>query len=134
VIVNWTKRKAIIAGILLPIVEVLVFCAAIIIDGEAYDRWNLARHLRDVHRAWIHDGSPEHPDVSRYAGPPSWGTTFVYTTSHVINGRSYTGLFAHRSYPRFGTYAITRSGTIVVIDDDGDARFLRIHKTRAGAW
>jgi hypothetical protein len=61
-------------------------------------------------------------------------TTFVYTASHVIDGHTYTGLFAHRSYPRFGTWVITRTGEIIVVDDGGHARLARIHKTRAAAW
>ena len=131
---TWTKRKKIIVALSVPVVAFLVFFAVIVIDGEGYDRWKNVRELRHLRDAWVRDGSPEPPDVMRYAGRSSSSTSFVYTASHVIGSRAYTGLFAHRSYPRFGTWVITRTGEIIVIDDGGHARLARIHKTRAGAW
>ena len=131
---TWTKRKKIVAALSVPVVAFLVFFAVIVIDGEGYDRWRHVRHLRYMRDAWVRDGSPEPPDVARYVGPSLSSTTFVYTASHVIDGQTYTGLFAHRSYPRFGTFVITRTGEVIVVDDGGRARLARIHKTRAAAW
>lgn len=131
---RWTKRKKIVAALSVPVVGFLVFFAVIVIDGEGYDRWRNVRELRYVREAWIRDGSPEPPDLSRYTSSSVSSTTFVYAASHAIGGQTYTGLFAHRSYPRFGTWVITRTGEIIVIDDGGRARLAKIHKTRAAAW
>lgn len=131
---TWTKRKKILAALSVAVGAFVVFSAVIVIDGEGYDRWKNARELRYVREAWLRDGSPEPPDVSRYASSSVWSTTFVYTASHVVDGQVYTGLFAHRSYPRFGTWVITRTGEIIVVEDGGGARLARIHKTKAAAW
>jgi len=115
-------------------VAFVVFFAVIVIDGEGYDRWRNVRELRYLRAEWVRDGSPEPPDATAYAGRSGYTTSFVYTASHVIGNQTYTGLFAHRSYPRFGTWVITRTGEIIVVDDGGHARLARIHKTRAAAW
>lgn len=131
---TWTKRKKIVAALSVPVMAFLVFFAVIVIDGEGYDRWRNVRELRYLRDAWVRDGSPEAPDAARYVGRSTSHTSFVYTASHVIDGQTYTGLFAHRSYPRFGTWVITRTGEIIVVDDGGHARLARVHKTRAAAW
>jgi len=131
---TWTKRKKIVAALAVPVVAFVIFFAVIVIDGEAYDRWRHVHHLRITRDAWVRDGSPEPPDIARYVGSSLSSTTFVYTASHVIDGQTYNGLFAHRSIARFGTFVITRTGEVIVVDDAGRARLVRIHKTRAGAW
>jgi len=122
------------AVLVVLLIGVVTLFAALIIDGEAYDRWRSANQLRIIYQSWLKDGSPETPDLAKYFRPSASSTSFVYTASHVIDGRSYQGLFAYRSVPRFGTYVITRSGEILVVEDSGSARLLRIHKTRAAAW
>ena len=133
---TWTKRKQIVAALLVsvPIVGFVVFFAVIVIDGEGYDRWRNVQELRRAHDAWVRDGSPEPPDVAEYASPSLSRTTFVYAAFHVIDGQTYTGLFGHRSYSRFGTFVITRTGEVIVVDKRGRARLAKIHKTRAAAW
>ena len=131
---TWTKRKKIVATVSTPVVAFVIFFAVIVIDGEGYDRWRHVRHLRYMREAWVRDGSPEPPEVVRYGGSSVSRPTFAYTAAHVIDGRTYRGLFAHRSYPRFGTFVITRTGEVIVVDDGGRARLVRIHKTRAAAW
>ncbi|HMO64745.1 MAG TPA: hypothetical protein PKC18_16880 [Lacipirellulaceae bacterium] len=131
---KWSKAKKIAAAIAVLVLVVVAFLAVLIVDGEAYDRWRHANHLRMLQQAWVRDGSPEPPQVERYVGPSASSTSFVYTASHVINGRTYQGLFAHCSIPRFGTFVITRSGEVIVVEDSGEARLLRIHKTRGAAW
>ncbi len=128
------KTKTIAAVLALLLVGIIALFAVLIIDGEAYDRWKNANELRIIYQSWLKDGSPEPPDVAKYFRPSASSTSFVYTASHVINGRSYQGLFAYRSVPRFGTYVITRSGEVVVVESSGSVRLLRIHKTRAAAW
>ena len=118
----------------MPVAALLVFFAVIVIDGEGYDRWRNVRELHYLRDAWIRDGSPEPPDATRYVGRSSSSTSFVYTASHIVGSQTYTGLFAHRSCPRFGTWVITRNGEIIVVDDGGHARLARVHKTRAAAW
>jgi hypothetical protein len=134
VFATWTKRKKILAALSVPLLAFLAFFIVIVIDGEGYDRWRNVRELRSLRDAWIRDGSPEPPDAARYVIRSSSSTSFVYTASHVIDDQTYTGLFAHKSYPRFGTWVITRTGDIIVVDDRGQARLARIHKTRAAAW
>lgn len=131
---TWTKRKKIAAAVSLLVVGFIVFFAIIVIDGEGYDRWRNVRELRYARDAWVRDGSPEPPDLSRYTRSSASSTTFVYTASHVVDGQTYTGLFAHRSYPRFGTWVITRTGDIIVVDEAGRARLARVHRSRAAAW
>ena len=134
VFTTWTKRKKFVAALSVPLVAFVVIFAVIVIDGEGYDRWRNVRELRYLRAGWVRDGSPEPPDASKYAGHSSSSTSFVYTASHVIDGQTYTGLFAHRSYPRFGTWVITRTAEIIVVDDGGNARLARVHETRAAAW
>lgn len=131
---HWTKRRKVMAAVIVLALAFLAFCAGIIIDGELYDQWRPAHHLQMVSAAWVRDGCPEPPQVERYVGASSSSTTFVYTASHVINGRSYQGLCGCRFSPRLGTYAITRNGEVFVVDESGRARVLRVHKTRAAAW
>ena len=132
---TWTKRKKIVAALSLPVVAFVIFFAVIVIDGECYDTWRHVHHLRYMRDAWIRDGSPEPPEVSRYIGASRSSTTFVYTASHVIDGQSYPGLFAHRSIPPFrGTFVITRTGEVILLDARGQTRRVWIHKTKAAAW
>ena len=131
---KWTRRRKVLTAMTVLTVAFAIFFAGVIIDGETYDRWKPAHHLQAVYGAWVRDGSPEPPQVDRYVGASQSSTTFVYTASHVIHGQPYRGLFGYRSTPRLGTYVITRNGELMVIDDSGRARLLRIHKTRAAAW
>ena len=131
---KWSKTKKIAAVVAVVALVLIAFFVVVIVDGEAYDRWRHANHLRMLQQAWLRDGSPEPPQVEKYVGPSASSTSFVYTASHVIDGRTYQGLFAHRSIPRFGTFVITRSGEVIVVEDSGQARLLRIHKTRGAAW
>jgi hypothetical protein len=131
---KWTRRGKLFTAMTLLSLVFGAFFAVIIIDGEAYDRWRPAHHLRMVYGAWLRDGSPEPPRADRYVLGSASSTTFVYTASHVIDGQPYRGLFGYRSTPRLGTYVITRNGEIMVIDDSGRARLLKIHKTKAAAW
>lgn len=131
---TWTRRKKIVAVLSVPVVALLVLFAVIVIDGEGYDRWRNVHELRNLRDAWLRGGSPEPPDVTKYAGGSSSSTSFVYTASHLVGSQTYTGLFAHRSHPRFGTWVITRTGEIIVVDDGGHVRLARVHKTRAAAW
>lgn len=125
------KIAAVVAMVALVFITLF---AVVIVDGEAYDRWRHANHLRMLQQAWLGDGSPDPPRVERYVEPSASSTSFVYTASHIIDSRTYEGLFAHRSIPSFGTFVITRSGEVIVVEDSGEARLLRIHKTRAAAW
>ena len=117
-----------------PAQAVIALFALLAMDGDAYDRWRHAHHLRMIHQAWRKDGSPEPPQVERYVGASSSSTTFVYSASQVIGGHTYQGLFAYRTTLVADTFVITRTGEVFVIDDSGRARLLRIHKTKAAAW
>ncbi len=128
---TWKKIVAILAGLLLAL---LAFVAVLAIDSYAYDNWRSAQELRITYQAWLRDSSPEPPQVQKYLGTSRGSTTYVYTASHVIDGRTYQGLFAYRSYPRPGTFVITRGGEVFVISDSGRVRLLRIHETSAAAW
>lgn len=131
---TWTKRRKVIAALSVTVLAFVAFSALIIIDGDAYDRWRHAHHLRVTYQAWVRDGSPEPPQIERYVGPSRSSTTFVYTASLVIDDQTYQGLFAHRTTRYSGTFVITRAGEILVIDESRRARLLRIHRTRAAAW
>jgi len=131
---KWTRRRTLLAAITVLSLVFAVFFGVIIIDGEAYDRWRPAHHLRMVYGAWVRDGSPEPPRADRYVLESASSTTFVDTASHLIDGQPYRGLFGYRSTHRLGTYVITRNGEVIVVDDSGRARLLEIHKTKAAAW
>jgi len=128
---TWKKIVAILAG---PLLAFLAFVAVLAIDGYAYDNWRSAQELRITYQAWLRNSSPEPPQVQKYLGTSRGSTTYVYTTSHVIDGRTYQGLFAYRSYHRPGTFVITRGGEVFVISDSGRLGLLRIHGTSAAAW
>jgi hypothetical protein len=131
---TWTKRKKVGTALLTLFLTVLAFFIIIVVDGDACDKWRQANHLQMLYQAWLRDGSPQPPLVHKYTGPNASSTTFVYSASNVINGHTYQGLFAHRSGDRWGTFVMTRNGQVIVIDDSGRARVLKISKTRAAAW
>ena len=133
VVWKWTRTKGLILALIAAVLIGLVIILGI--DGNAYDRWNHANHLLIIHRAWLQDGSPEMPEVLRYTGPSRSRTTFVYTASHMVEGRPLEGLFGHRSSNlRWGTWIISRDGEVFVVDDSGRPRLVEVDKGRATAW
>jgi hypothetical protein len=129
-----------------PFWKKFVVCAAVVvalfmglvavlgIDGRLYERWRSMNVLRDEYRAWVLEGSPRPvPDPIKY-GYASWGTSRVDSVSYMIDGHAYQGLYEFRDYTRPDHLAVTTNGAFLFLRDDGSARYLWIHKTRAAAW
>jgi hypothetical protein len=126
---KWLKKRA---GVLLGLVLITAYILYGI-DGAMYVRYIPARHLRIVHKSWKADGAPEPPVVEKYVGG---SRTYVDSSTYVIDGHTYEGLFAHQepAFDHLGTYVITRDGVIIVIKQPEQPRLLWIHPTRAAAW
>ena len=104
------------------------------IDGSAYERWKSANILRNQHRGWVQAKSPlPPPDPTNYAWA-SWGTSYVYSASHTVEGQTYQGLFAFRAYDWPHYYAIATNGVVLDLGDKKGVRLLRFTKGKAAAW
>ena len=108
----------------------LVFFVVLCIDGAAYDRWRYAHHLRIIYETWQADGAPDPQNWPRYELYSK--KAFIYTQTHVVAGQTQQCLFA--TTVGGGQFTITRDGSVLVVDRTGEARLLRIHKTKAAAW
>jgi hypothetical protein len=81
-------------------------------------------NLRAGRFGWLMDGCPEQPDVTKYFGEGTFSTNYVYKAPLVVNDRTYCGLFAEKNIENSGTYVITTTGDILVIEDKGQVRLL----------
>lgn len=131
---NWSVGKKILGGLLVLGGLLTALLVVLEIDGRLHERWKHATNLCMLHKSWILDGSPQPiPDPRRYGSSDS-GTAYVYTASQVMDGQTYGGLFAFHPYGQPNVFAITTNGVCLVLQKDGGARRMRIHKTRGAAW
>jgi hypothetical protein len=128
----WIKRLTIAFGAI--VLSFVGFVALLHIDGQAYDRWRSASFLQNQHRSWSKDGAPWPPPNPTNYGWTSSGTSFVYTASHVIDGKIYYSLFAFRAYDSRHHYAITTNGVVLDLGDKKGVRLLQFTKGKAAAW
>jgi hypothetical protein len=126
--------KKFAACALIVVVLFIALLAVLGIDGRLYERWRSAMVLRGAYKVWIRDGSPQPVPAPIKYGYASWGTSRVDSVSFVIDGHTYQGLYEFRDYTRPDHLAVTTNGVFLVLRDDGSARLLWIHKTRAAAW
>ena len=131
---NWSSRRKIVTALLVAVVLFVGLLVVLSVDGRLYERWRDATHLRNLYRSWVREGSPYPiPDPQKY-GYSNSGTSYVYSASQVIDGQTYHGLVAYRTYAQPTLFAITTNGICFVLRDDGCARLMWIHKTRGAAW
>jgi hypothetical protein len=74
-------------------------------------------HLRAGRFGWLMDGCPEPPHVAEYFAQGTFSTNYVYKVPLAVNDRIYHGLFAEKNIENSGTYVITTTGDILVIED-----------------
>jgi len=108
----------------------------LVIDGDAHDRWRAANNLRAVWKTWSLEGSPWPPDPVKYGKRFSSrsSTTYVYTASLVVDGRTNQCLAACAWSQRFGTYIVCTNGEVLVQLGSRPLRQLKMSKTKAAAW
>jgi flagellar biosynthesis protein FlhB len=53
VFTKWSKTKKITAVVAAVALVLIAFFVVVIVDGEAYDRWRHANHLRMLQQAWL---------------------------------------------------------------------------------
>jgi len=82
------------------------------------------RNLSVGRYAWLMDGCPEPPNLEKYLGESTFSTDYIYRAALVTNDRTYRGLFAEKNKENSGTYVITTTGEILVIENTGEVRLL----------
>ena len=132
-----TRRSRISVAIIASIVvsSVVVFFVVSEVKSALYvdsDEAMIIRDLRAGRYGWLMDGCPEPPDAERYLGDSPSTTNYVYRAALVVSNRTYHGLFAWRNYgstdtygKSTGTYVITTTGEVLVIDNLGKVRLLQ---------
>jgi hypothetical protein len=112
----------------------LALLTILTIDGRAYERWKSANVLRTQHHAWIKEGAPWPPPNPTNYVRASWGTSYLYNASHIVDGERCQGLYAFRAHDWPHHYAITTNGVVLVLGEKNGIRLLRFTKEKAAAW
>ncbi len=131
---TWSLRwkVLVLVGVLFGLAAGLL--GLLTVDGTLYERWREVMYLRNLQEGWVLDGSPRPVPAPQKYGYSNSGTTYVYAASQTVGGQTYGGLFAYRPNSEATVFVITTNGVPLVIREDGSARLVWVHKTRAAAW
>jgi hypothetical protein len=112
---------------LVGLICAVLFVRHVFSDRSDAIRWN-GRHLANVRKLWLSDGSPPNPDVSKYTSPTNTTSrTFVDTNAYNIDGRNFDAIFAVES-ERFrgeGFLVISREGQLIWVGRDRRVKLVR---------